>query len=296
MKNRLLKFGALSATAALALTACGSDGSGSEAGGEAKGELSIAVFNGWDEGIATSELWKAVLEDQGYEVELKYAEAAPVFSGLSQGDYDLTTDVWLPVTHKNYIDDFGDSIEDLGAWNDESKLTVAVNEDAPISSLEELAANAAEFDGKIVGIESGAGLTQTMESAVIPDYGLEGMNFATSSTSAMLTELKTATDAGENIVVTLWEPHWAYASFPVKNLEDPKGSLGGTESIHTYARDGFSNDHPEVSQWFKNFKMDLETLYDLENVLFVENDTDDYEPLVRQWMQDNPEFVQGMTS
>ncbi|WP_371931434.1 glycine betaine ABC transporter substrate-binding protein [Glutamicibacter sp. MNS18] len=297
MKNRLLKFGAVTAAAALALTACGSDDGGTTgAAGESKGELTIAVFNGWDEGIATSELWKAVLEEQGYDVELTYSDVAPLFQGLSDGDYDLTTDVWLPVTHKEYLEKFGSQIEDLGAWNNESKLTVAVNEDAPIDSLEDLAANAGEFGNKIVGIEAGAGLTNTVQNSVIPEYGLEGMDFSVSSTAAMLTELQTATDNGENIVVTLWEPHWAYASFPIKNLEDPKGALGGTESIHSFARGGFSDDHAEVAGWFNNFEMDLETLYDLENLLFVENDTDDYQPLVKQWMEANPEFVEGMTS
>lgn len=294
MKNRLLKFGALTAAAALSLTACGSDGENQAEGNDK--ELTIAVFNGWDEGIATSELWKAVLEEKGYDVKLEYSDVAPLFTGLSQGDYDLTTDVWLPVTHKDYIDKFGDQIEDLGAWNEESKLTVAVNKDSDINSLEELADNADKFGNKIVGIESGAGLTKTMESSVIPEYGLEGMDFTTSSTSAMLAELKTATDAKEDVVVTLWEPHWAYASFPIKNLEDPKGALGGTESLHTYARDGFSEDHAEVAKWMGDFKMDLDKLYDLENLLFVENDTDDYQPLVKQWMEDNKDYVEGMTS
>ena len=80
-------------------------------------------------------------------------------------------------------------ITDLGAWNDESKLTVVVNEDAPIDSLEELADNADLFDNTIVGIEPGAGLTLAMENEVIPGYGLEDMDFTTSSTPAMLAEL-----------------------------------------------------------------------------------------------------------
>lgn len=296
IKNRLLKFGALTAAAALALTACGSDSPETDAASESKGELTIAVFNGWDEGIATSELWKAVLEEEGYDVELTYSDVAPLFQGLSDGDYDLTTDVWLPLTHKEYLDNFGDKIEDLGAWNDESKLTIAVNEDAPINSLDELLENADLFGNKIVGIEAGAGLTNTVENSVIPEYGLESMDFAVSSTAAMLTELQTATDAGENIAVTLWEPHWAYGAFPVKNLEDPKGALGETESIHSFARGGFAADHPEVAGWFNDFEMDLDTLYDLENLLFVDNDTDDYQPLIKQWMEENSEFVEGMTS
>ncbi|MGO2053223.1 glycine/betaine ABC transporter substrate-binding protein [Glutamicibacter sp. BW80] len=294
MKRNYFKVGAVLAASALALTACGNDG-GNEAAGEDK-KLNIAVFNGWDEGIASSELWKAVLEEKGYEVELTNSDVAPLFEGLSSGDYDLTTDVWLPVTHASYLKDYGDEIEDLGAWNTESRLTVAVNEDAPIDSLDELAANADKFNNRIVGIEPGAGLTEAMNEAAIPEYGLDDMEFLTSSTAAMLTELETATNNGENIVVTLWEPHWANAAFPVKNLEDPKGSLGDAEGIHTFSRTGFADDHAEVAKWMGDFKMDLETLYDLENLLFVENDTDDYQPLVKQWMEENREFVDGMTS
>ncbi|MGP9489268.1 glycine/betaine ABC transporter substrate-binding protein [Arthrobacter sp. MYb224] len=293
MKRNYFKVGAVLAASALALTACGNDG-GNEAAGEDK-KLNIAVFNGWDEGIASSELWKAVLEEKGYEVELTNSDVAPLFEGLSSGDYDLTTDVWLPVTHASYLEDYGDEIEDLGAWNTESRLTVAVNEDAPIDSLDELAANADKFNNRIVGIEPGAGLTEAMNEAAIPEYGLDDMEFLTSSTAAMLTELETATNNGENIVVTLWEPHWANAAFPVKNLEDPKGSLGDAEGIHTFSRTGFADDHAEVAKWMGDFKMDLETLYDLENLLFVENDTDDYQPLVKQWMEENREFVDGMT-
>ncbi|MGP9726188.1 glycine betaine ABC transporter substrate-binding protein [Glutamicibacter sp. AOP3-A1-12] len=293
MKRNYFKVGAVLAASALALTACGNDG-GNEAAGEDK-KLNIAVFNGWDEGIASSELWKAVLEEKGYEVELTNSDVAPLFEGLSSGDYDLTTDVWLPVTHASYLKDYGDEIEDLGAWNTESRLTVAVNEDAPIDSLDELAANADKFNNRIVGIEPGAGLTEAMNEAAIPEYGLDDMEFLTSSTAAMLTELETATNNGENIVVTLWEPHWANAAFPVKNLEDPKGSLGDAEGIHTFSRTGFADDHAEVAKWMGDFKMDLETLYDLENLLFVENDTDDYQPLVKQWMEENREFVDGMT-
>jgi glycine betaine/proline transport system substrate-binding protein len=296
MTKRILAFTALTATAALTLTGCA--GSDEAAGGDddSKGSITIAVFNGWDEGVATSELWKAVLEDEGYDVELEYADVAPLFTGLSTGDYDFTTDVWLPVTHASYLEKFGDSIEELGAWNDESRLTVAVNADAPIDSLSELADSAGEFGDQIVGIEPGAGLTLTMDESVIPTYGLEDMDFTTSSTAAMLTELEAAEQSGENIVVTLWEPHWAYGAYDIKNLEDPEGALGDAESLYSYGREGFGEDFPEVAEWLSNFEMDLDTLYDLENLLFVENDTDDYAPLIDQWIEDNQEYVDSLTS
>ncbi|MBR21845.1 MAG: glycine/betaine ABC transporter substrate-binding protein [Leifsonia sp.] len=296
-RNALL---AASAAAALVLAGCagetGENGSnGDEGSPESQGSITLAVFNGWDEGIATSELWKAILEDEGYDVTLEYADVAPLFAGLSTGDYDFTTDVWLPGTHAEYVEEFGDDMVDLGAWNTNAALTVAVNEDAPIDSLTELAENADLFGNQIVGIEPGAGLTAAMENAVIPGYGLEGMEFTTSSTAAMLTELEAATSAGENVVVTLWEPHWAYGAFPIKNLEDPEGTLGEAEGLHIFSRTGFDSDFPEVAEWLGNFEMSLEQLYDLENLLFVDNDTDDYGPLVDQWIADNQEYVDSLT-
>lgn len=268
----------------------------SSSGSTADKTITLAVFNGWDEGIASSELWKAVLEDKGYTVNLEYADVAPLFAGLSTGDYDFTTDVWLPATHASYVEKFGDKIVDVGTWFDSAKLTMAVNKDAPITSLDELAANADKFGNKIIGIEPGAGLTKAVEEKVIPEYGLDKMKFTTSSTAAMLTELKAATDSGENIVVTLWEPHWAYSAFPIRNLEDPKGALGTAEGIHVYSRTGFADDHAEVAGWLSKFTMAPDQLYSLEDLLFNKNHTEDYGPLVKQWISENQDYVDSLTS
>ena len=83
MKKRMLTGAlALGAVSALALSGCAA---GAEAetleNGDQK-DVTIAVFNGWDEGVAASELWKAVLAEQGYEVTLEYADPAPVYLSL----------------------------------------------------------------------------------------------------------------------------------------------------------------------------------------------------------------------
>ncbi|MFK4836555.1 glycine betaine ABC transporter substrate-binding protein [Microbacterium sp. ZW T2_14] len=265
------------------------------AGDPDKGHLTIAVFNGWDEGIAASELWKAVLEEEGYTVDLAYADPAAAYTGIAQGDYDLTLDTWLPLTHADYMDTYGDDLVDLGAWNDEAKLTIAVNEDAPIDSLTELAANADLFGNRLVGIEAGSGLVTVTQDAVIPGYGLEGMDFVTASTPAMLTELQAATDAGRDVAVTLWRPHWAYNAFPIKDLEDPDGLLGDAEGIHTVSSTAFADEHPDVSRWLEGFRMDNELLYSLEDAMFGAYDGDDYGPVVAEWIADNRDWVDGLT-
>ncbi|WP_425864991.1 glycine betaine ABC transporter substrate-binding protein [Arthrobacter sp. TWP1-1] len=294
MNKKFLVVTALAATVALGLSACGSGTSAALENGDKK-DVSIAVFNGWDEGIAASELWKVILDEKGYDVELENADVAPAYSGLSTGDYDVALDTWLPVTHKSYIEEYGDKLTDLGVWNDDAKLTIAVNADAPIDSLDELAANADSFGNRIVGIEPGAGLTKVTSEDVIPGYGLDKMEYLTSSTPAMLSELKAASTKGENIAVTLWRPHWAYDAFPVKDLKDPKGLLGEAEGVHSYSRLDFDKDYPTLNQWLKDFKMDSKTLASLENAMFGGEKTTDYTAIIEKWIGENQEYVDSLT-
>ncbi|WP_084074918.1 glycine betaine ABC transporter substrate-binding protein [Demequina sp. NBRC 110052] len=302
MKMRSFAPLALTAAAGLVLAGCSSTGDDAEPTDSATstedtagGEITFGVFNGWDESVASSLLWEAILEDKGYDVTLEYADPAVTFQALADGDYDLVTDVWLPATHASYLEEFGDDITEVGAWFDSAALTVAVNADAPIDSLAELADNADAFGNRIVGIEPGAGLTAAVEGA-IPVYGLEGMDFITSSTPAMLAELDSAMADGENIAVTLWEPHWAYGAYDLKNLEDPEGTLGDAESIYTYSRNGFGDDFAEVEGWLAGFTMESDLLYDLENRLNAASGESEYPEIVAGFIADNQEWVDSLTA
>ncbi len=285
------------AATALVLTACGGaggedSGSGEGGSGALQGEdITIGVFSGWEEGIAASYLWGHILEQEGAEVSYETADAGPIYAGVAQGQFDVGFDAWLPATHEDYWKEHGDDLEDLGVWYDEAPLTIAVNEDAPIQSLDELADNADAFDGKIVGIEPGAGLTKTTKEEVIPQYGLEDMELVESSTPAMLAELEGAVDRGENVVVTLWKPHWAYDAFPIRDLKDPKNALGDPEEIHSFGRKGFSEDFGKAAEWIGNFKMTDAQLSSLEKIMFYENDGENQAASVEQWLKDNPDFI-----
>lgn len=290
---------ALAAAAGLALTACGDgDTETADTGdGEGGGTIELSIFQGWEEGIAVSELWAVILEDEGYEVNKTYIDLAPGFSGMVSGDLDFNMNIWQPVTHADYLDEYGDDLEQVGVWNSDAVQVIAVNEDAPVDSLEELSDNADLFNSELVGIEPGAGLTERTQEFVIPDYDLEDWDFSTSSTPAMLQELETATNAGENIAVTLWTPHWAFETYPIKPLEDPQEALGQEENMTTYARAGFSDDHPEVFEWLADFEIDTETLQSLEEPLFIEDaDQNEYPEVVREWIEDNQEWVDSLTS
>jgi glycine betaine/proline transport system substrate-binding protein len=121
------------------------------------------------------------------------------------------------------------------------------------------------------------------------------MDFVTSSTPAMLTELQAATDAGSNVAVTLWRPHWAYNAFPIKDLEDPDGLLGDAEGIHTVTSAGFAEEFPEVAAWLDDFRMDNELLYSLEDAMFAEDAGDDYTAVVAEWIAANRDWADSLT-
>ena len=121
---------AVGAVSLLALSGCASAETATVSNGD-NVDMSLAVFNGWDEGIAVSELWKAILDEKGYNVELEYAAEAPVYSGLSTGDYDLSMDIWLPVTHAEYLETYGDDIADLG----EARLRAIVRRANAVGAL-----------------------------------------------------------------------------------------------------------------------------------------------------------------
>lgn len=303
-KNRFTSIAAMGMISALALSGCGGgDTGGTEGGGDTSEaanlegkEITIGVFSGWPEGVAVSELWQHILEEKGADVTLEYAQPGPAFDGLSSGDYDVLMDVWLPATHASYLDEYGDNIVELGAWNDEAKLTIAVNADAPIDSLPELAENAGKFDNRLIGIEPGAGLTKATTEEVIPTYGLGDMEYITSSTPAMLSELDSKMSSGENVVVTLWRPHWAYNAYDIKDLKDPEGTLGDAESIYSYGSTSLEEDFPQVHQWISDFKMANDKLYSLEDVMFSGEDTDEYDPIVDKWVSENQEYVDSLTA
>ena len=281
-------------TLTLGLTACGSgDDSGSGGGGEGDQTITLGIIPSWTDGLSTAYLWKNLLEEDGYTVEIEEInDAAPLYTGLAEGDIDVYPSAWPEVTHASYMEEYGDDIEDLGAYYDDAKLTVAVPEYSDLTSIEDLVGKSGDYDGKIVGIEAGAGLTKAVQEQVIPQYGLDedGWELQTSSTPAMLNALEEAVDAEEDIVVTLWRPFWANNTYPVRDLEDPEGALGEAEGLHELATIGFSEEFPEVAEMMGNAKLDDEQYGTLEDLVVNEN-PDDPAAGVEAWLADNQDWV-----
>ncbi|MCX5367114.1 glycine betaine ABC transporter substrate-binding protein [Streptomyces sp. NBC_00124] len=282
------------AVSVLALAAAGCAES-SGASGDDK-TITMGVIPGWTDETSTAYLLKNVLEKNGYTVKItSLSDNAPMYTALANGDIDLLSSAWPERTHKSYMDKYGDKIEDVGTYYDHAGLFLAVPTYSDVKSIADLPSHAKEFDGKVTGIEPGAGLTKATQDDVFPAYGLDGkFKLVTSSTTAMLTELKKATGAKKPIVVTLWKPFWANQAFPVRPLEDPKGAFGKPEGLHSLARDGFAKDFPDVANMIKNFKLSDAQYGSLEDSVVNKFGQGKEPQAVQAWLKENPDYAPSL--
>ena len=302
MKNMCKKIPATVGAGALALSlvACSDSSESSSgdstdsAGGEDMGTITLGYLPSWTDGLSTAYLLDHQLTEMGYEVEHEtVTDAAVLYTGLANGDIDVFSSAWPEVTHADYMEEYGEDIEDLGSYYDGAKLNLSVPtymED--INSVTDLVGQGERFGGTIYGIEPGAGLTGATQDDVMPGYGLdEEYSLQTSSTPAMLSELQSAVDDERDIVVTLWTPFWANGAFPVKALEDPEGLYGEAESLHFLSRTGFADEFPEAAEWIGQIQMTDEQYSDLEDT--VVNQFEDGQELeaIEDWISRNPDVL-----
>ncbi|WP_069814182.1 ABC transporter permease/substrate binding protein [Streptomyces sp. TP-A0874] len=246
----------------------------------------------WDEAIASSFLWKEILEQRGFEPNVKQLDPGPLYAALAKDQVDFQMDAWLPTTHGTYWEKYGDQMEDLGSWYGPTSLELTVPSYVKgIDSLEDLKGQGKKFNGKIIGIESSAGMMGTLNKKVLKEYGLEGeYEVVSSSTSSMLSQLNRSIEKKEPVVVTLWSPHWAYGKYDLKKLEDPKGAWGEGENVHIVSSKSFPKNEPTVTQWLKDFKMSEKQLAALENEIQDAGQGREQEA-VRAWLGKNPGAV-----
>jgi len=278
---------------ALTLGACTS--TGGDTPDDSMGTITLGFIPSWTDGLSTAYLLEDQLEKLGYTVEMtELTEAAPLYTGLAGGDVDIYPSAWPEVTHASYMEEYGDDIEDLGAYYDNAKLTIAVPSYSPIDSLDELADNADLFGGTIVGIEPGSGLVKVTGESMMPAYGIEdSFELVTSSTSAMLTELGNAIDSQENIVVTLWRPFWANSAFDIKDLEDPLGAMGEPEALHFLATKGFAEQYPEAAALIGTIKLDDAEYGALEDLVVNQFGTGQEADAIDAWLTEFPDAFEG---
>lgn len=293
------------AAIALIIFGCGNDG-GAAGGGESttgsetsssneeeqEKVIKVGLVN-WADAIAMTNIARVVLEEEyGYTVETVTADVGVVYSSIARGDYDLYLDMWLPTTHAAYKEEYGDDLVLLSPTYEGARIGLVVPEYVEIDSITELNANADRFGERIVGIDTGAGIMQTTNRA-IEEYDLD-MDLIASSGPAMTTALADAIENDAWVAVTGWRPHWKFARWDLKFLEDPQGLYGETETTYAVGHTEFTSEFPEVTAFLENFLLTDAQLGGVMG-LIAESDEEPYQ-VAKAWIADNQDLVDEWTA
>jgi len=146
MKKELIRI-AFTLSLIVMIAGCSSSTNSSS---DDKGTITIG-YNNFSETIAVVNVWKQILEDQGYDVDLTQTEKGPLFAALSQGDVDINAEVWLPSTDKSYVDKYKDKIVQHEAWYEDTTIGLAVPEYVDIDSIADLNDHKKNIMGKLSG-------------------------------------------------------------------------------------------------------------------------------------------------
>jgi len=248
----------------------------------------------WACATASTYLVKAVLQEKmGYRVNEMSVSAAAMWQATGSGDVDGFVTAWLPTTHKSYLDGVKNKVEIAGTIFENAKVGLVVPKYVTISSIAELNTHAEKFNGKIIGIDPGAGMMSATER-VLKEYGLNKIRLMEGSGAIMTASLANAIKRQEWIVATGWSPHWKFARWPLKYLDDPKNIYGGAEVIQTIVRKDLKKDKPKVYAFLKKFKWPENALQTVMG-WNAQDDGDPYES-AKRYIKENPKVVQGWLS
>lgn len=265
------------------------------------------VYPEWSSEIASAHLIQAVLEERlGYRVHMIPVEVEEMWRRVAEGEADVLTGAWLPATHQGYYAEYGDRIEDLGPNLLGARIGLVVPTVRPgrqtdasgktgrelvtIRSIEGLAGHVDKFDGRIVGIESGAGVVARSQEA-LSAYGLQAQyHVVTGDEERMLSRLRKAVQQGEWIVFTGWKPHWVFELYNLRFLEDPKGIFGGEETIHTMVRPDLKQELPDAYKVLQQISYQPEDLERLMRWIHEDEEADPYAQAVR-WIELHQDMV-----
>ncbi|MDG5787968.1 glycine betaine ABC transporter substrate-binding protein [Evansella sp. AB-P1] len=247
------------------------------------------VYVEWDSEVASTNVIGKVLEDQGYDVTLTPIDNTLMWDAVATGEADGMVAAWLPATHAAQYEEYADSMVELGANLEGAKIGLVVPEYMTIDSIADLDQYADELGSAITGIEAGSGVVSAAEAAVESDYpNLEGWEVVPTSSGVMAGELGSAVENGDPIVVTGWTPHWKFASYDLKYLEDPEGTFGEAEHIATFVREGLEEDDAEAFAILDNF---FWTAADMEEVMLAITEGASAEEAAAAWVEANEDKV-----
>ena len=253
--------------------------------------LSIGYVDGWSDSVATTHVAAEVIKEKlGYDVKLQAVATGIMWQGVATGKLDAMLSAWLPVTHGEYWAKNKDKVVDYGPNFKDAKIGLIVPEYVKAKSIEDLKTDTT-FKNKIVGIDAGSGVMLKTDEA-IKAYGLD-YKLQASSGAAMIAELTRAEDKQESIAVTGWVPHWMFAKWKLRFLDDPKGIYGAAETVNSIGSKGLEKKAPEVAAFLKKFQWASKD--EIGEVMLAIQEGAKPDAAAKDWVAKHPERVAEWT-
>lgn len=254
--------------------------------------LSIGYVDGWSDSVATTHVAAEVIKQKlDYDVKLQAVATGIMWQGLATGKLDAMLSAWLPVTHGEYWTKNKDKVVDYGPNFKDAKIGLIVPEYVKAKSIEDLKTDTT-FKNKIVGIDAGSGVMLKTDEA-IKQYGLD-YKLQASSGAAMIAELTRAEDKQDSIVVTGWVPHWMFAKWKLRFLDDPKGIYGAAETVNSIGSKGLEKKAPEVAAFLKKFQWASKD--EIGEVMLAIQEGTKPDVAAKDWVAKHPERVAEWTA
>lgn len=259
----------------------------------AKPELSFGYSDGWAESVASTFIAAEVIKQKlGYDVKLMPVAAGIMWQGVATGKLDMMVSAWLPVTHGQYWDKNSDKVVDYGSNFTGARIGLIVPDYVTAKSIADLK-NDSGFGKKIVGIDAGAGV-MTAATNAIKTYDLENFKLQASSSAGMTAELGRAYAKNQPIVVTGWSPHWLFAKWNMRFLDDPDGVFGAAEHVDNIGSKELESKAPEVATFLKKFSW--KDANEIGAVMLEIQDGKKPQDVAQAWVAAHPERVEEWTA
>ncbi|GAB5469600.1 MAG: choline ABC transporter substrate-binding protein [Rhodospirillales bacterium] len=253
---------------------------------------------GWTDITATTAMTTMILEELGYDTDIKVLSVPVTYASMKNGDIDVFLGNWMPTMEADvrpYLED--GSVISLLANLYGAKYTLAVPQytyDAGLKTFADIAKFKEQLDGKIYGIEAGNDGNRLILEMIEQDaYGLKGFDVVESSEQGMLSQVARAARSQDHMVFLGWEPHPMNANFEMAYLDGGDDWFGpdyGGATVYTNVRKGFAEDCPNVNAFLQQLVFSLE----MENAIMssILNDGDDPDVAAEKYLEANPTIIE----
>lgn len=183
---------------------------------------------------ASAAVVQRVLERHGYSVVTTLSPQEEIFRRYGAGEVDMIVSAWLPTVHGHYLSSRQEQSRHLGilyepycAWGVPGYVPVG-----EVASVADLARPeiAARMSHLIQGI-SPSPFMSSVSKEILKQYGLSdlGYYFKSGSGDQCFSRYEKSFKKREWFVVPLWHPQFLHHRFPIRELFEPKGILGGVD-------------------------------------------------------------------